>query len=605
MGVVDVARTLAQVPTLLALKKGMQPRPLDTPDSVAAMVERTAEAHAERPALLFEGRQLTWREFNELANRYAHVLRGQGLRRGDAVSVLMENRIEFLATVIALNKLGVTAALINTNLRGRPLTHCAQITGSRKLVFGEELAGAVAEVKEHLELDEGEDYFRVSDPGAEPSEEADNWAQDLTAMAQQADSGNLPETARVLLGDRAFYIFTSGTTGLPKAAVLSNRRFLGSAKLSHTAGLKCSHKDRFYICLPLYHGTGLMIGVGAAMSAGASMFIRRKFSASNFLKEVREHQTTCFIYIGELCRYLVNTPGAPDDHKNPLTRMMGNGLRPDVWLEFKRRFGIKRIAEFYGASEGNVAFANLLNKDCTVGMTSSRHALVRYDVDADEIVRDPHGRCIEVAPGEPGLLLGHINDDAVFEGYTSDEATEKKIVRGAFEDGDAWFNSGDLMRRIEAGFTLGFPHYQFVDRVGDTFRWKSENVSTNEVGEILNRFPQVRFSNVYGVAVPGADGRAGMAALTLEDGVAKLDLDALSDYVNRELPSYARPVFLRVLPDIDVTGTFKMVKGKLRDEAYDVDRVSDPLYVMKPGSERYEPLDREFAGAITRRHAGF
>ena len=606
MGVVDIARTLAEVPTLLALKKGMQPRPLDTRDCVGAQVERTTAVLADHPAVLFEGRQLTWRQLNALANRYAYVFKSQGLSRGDAVSVFMENRVEFLATIIALNKLGITAALINTKLRGRPLVHCAKVTGSVKLIFGQELSPAVNEVREQLDLREGSDFFWVADPTHPDVDNGrGNWARDLTGLAEQAPEDNHSETGDVTLGDNAFYIFTSGTTGLPKAAVLSNRRFMASAMLSHKAGLRCTEKDRFYICLPLYHGTGLMIGVGAAMSAGASMFIRRKFSASNFLPEVREHNATCFIYIGELCRYLVNTPARPDDHKNPLTCMMGNGLRPDVWMEFKRRFGIKRITEFYGASEGNVAFANLLNKDRTVGMTSVRHALVKYDIGLDEIVRDDNGRCIEVERGEPGLLLGHINEEAVFEGYTNPEATEKKIVRNAFEDGDAWFNSGDLLRQVDVGFTLGYPHYQFVDRVGDTFRWKSENVSTNEVGEIINGFHEVRFSNVYGVRVPGADGRAGMAALTLEEGVESLDLEAFSEYVNRELPSYARPIFLRIEPEIAVTGTFKMVKGKLQEEGYDLDRVSDPLYVMKPDSQRYEPLDREFATVIARGEAGY
>jgi len=602
MGIIDVAKTLAQVPTLLALKKGMQPRPLDEHDCIGAMVERNAQRFAERPAIVFEGRTLTWREFNGLANRYAAAFREAGLRRGDTASVFMENRVEFLATVIGLNKLGVTAGLINTNLRGRPLMHCVTVTESKRCIVGAELAEALAEVKHDLPLREGSDYLCVPDRNTEP---AGNWALDLHELAPAEDPGNPPETATNVLGDNAFYIFTSGTTGLPKAAVLSNRRYMSSGTLAHKAGLKCTAKDRIYICLPLYHGTGLMIGMGAAFSSGASVFLRRKFSASNFLREVREQGATCFIYIGELCRYLVSTPAKPDDHRNPLTRVMGNGLRPDVWPEFKQRFGIKRIAEFYGASEGNVAFANLLNKDCTVGMTSVRHALVRYDVDADEIVRDGAGRCQLVSPGEPGLLLGHISPDAVFEGYTNAEATERKIVRNAFEEGDAWFNSGDLMRQIDAGFTLGFPHYQFVDRVGDTFRWKSENVSTNEVGEIINGFDQVRFSNVYGVAVPGADGRAGMAALTLEDGVDGLDLDAFSAYVGRELPSYARPLFLRVEQEIDVTGTFKMVKGKLRDEGFDPDLVTDPLYVLKPGSSVYEPLDRDYAALIARGEAGY
>jgi len=243
--------------------------------------------------------------------------------------------------------------------------------------------------------------------------------------------------------------------------------------------------------------------------------------------------------------------------------------------------------------------------DCTVGMTATPHALVQYDIVADELVRDADGRCIEVAPGEPGLLLGHITPDAVFEGYTNAEATEKKIVRDAFEDGDAWFNSGDLMREVEVGFTLGYPHYQFVDRVGDTFRWKSENVSTNEVGEIINGFPEVRFCNVYGVTVPGTDGRAGMAALTLADGVSELDLEAFSRYVNESLPFYARPVFLRVEPEIDVTGTFKMVKGKLREEGFDPERISDPLFVMPPGESSYRPLDGDLAATIARGEAGF
>lgn len=605
MGIADVARTLAQLPTLLAVKRGLRPRPLDTADCIAAQVQRTAARFGDRPAFLFEGRQVTWREFNALANRYARALQSRGLGRGDTVSVLMENRIEFLAVCIALNKLGITASLINTNLRGRPLTHCIEVTGSRNCVFGAELTDALAEVKERLTLRAGEDYLCVRDPGDTLHAMPGNWALDLSDLAAAAGADDLPVTAGLTLGESAFNIFTSGTTGMPKAAVLSNRRYLASARLSSRALLKCSHRDRLYICLPLYHATGLMIGVGAAFSSGAAVVLRRRFSASRFLSEVREYGVTCFVYIGELCRYLMSTPAAPDDHRSPLNRMVGNGLRPDIWQAFQRRFGVKRIAEFYGASEGNMAFANLLNKSCTVGMTAARHALVRYDVDADEMVRDEAGRCIEVSPGEPGLLLGHINPEAVFEGYTDPVASERKIVRNAFGGGDAWFNSGDLMQQVDAGFTLGYPHYQFVDRVGDTFRWKSENVSTNEVGEIINGFGQVRFCNVYGVTVPGADGRAGMAALTLTDGAGTLDLDTFSEYVQRELPAYARPVFLRVEAEIDVTGTFKMVKGKLRDEGYDLERVSDPLYVLKPGAHRYERLDRDFAQRLARGDAGF
>ncbi|TDJ27297.1 MAG: long-chain-acyl-CoA synthetase [Gammaproteobacteria bacterium] len=606
MGIVetikDITATLVQVPTLLALKKGMKPRSFDEKDSFAAQVERNVENFPDRIAIIFEGKSLTWREFNERANRYANYFRTTDLEGGDTVSLFMENRIEFLAVIVALNKLGVIAALINTNLKGRPLTHCVTVTKSKKCIVGGELASALAQVKAELNLREGSDYYYVGDAATDTSP---NWAQDLNEISANSAVDNPPQTGQITLGDNALYVFTSGTTGMPKAAILSNRRFLSSADLSHKAGLKCTERDRFYICLPLYHATGLVVCVGAAFSSGASMFIRRKFSASQFLKEVREHETTCLIYIGELCRYLTNTPRLPDDHINPLQRMMGNGLRPDVWMEFKERFGIERITELYAASEGNVAFANLLNKNCTIGMTTAKIALVEYDVDADEIVRDEAGYCIEVKPGQPGLLLAHINTEAVFEGYTDKEATEKKIIRRAFEDDDAWFNSGDLIKEIEAGFTLGYTHYQFVDRIGDTFRWKSENVSTNEVGEIVNGFEQVKFCNVYGVEVPRTDGRAGMAAITLNDNTQDLDVEAFSQYLVKELPPYARPVFIRLQQDIDVTGTFKMLKGDLRRQGYDLKHVVDPLYVLKPGAKIYEQLDAEFAARINDGSAGY
>ena len=602
MGIVDVVSVLSEMPTLLKLKKGMVPRPASVADCFGARVEANALKFGQRSAIVFEGQEVNWSEFNALANRYAHYLKSQGVQRGDTVSVIMENRIEFLALLVGVNKIGVTAGLINTNLTGKPLVHCITVTHSKKCIFGSEVSGALNEVKDELGLTEGEDYFEMPDSGLDATT---NWAKNLAEGAAAASSENPEETSLITLGEVALYIFTSGTTGLPKAAVLSNRRYLTSADMAAMAGFKCTEQDRMYICLPLYHGTGLMVGAGAAMVSGASMFIRRKFSASNFLPEVREHGCTLLVYIGELCRYLSNTEAQAGDDKNPLRSMMGNGMRPDVWLGFKKRFGISRVAEFYGASEGNVAFANLMNRDCTVGMTSAEVALVEYDVDNDEIVRDAAGRCVPVKAGEPGLLLGKITEDTVFEGYTDPEATEKKIVRSALESDDAWFNSGDLMRTVDVGFTLGYPHYQFVDRVGDTFRWKSENVSTNEVGEIINGFDQIKFCNVYGVEIPGTDGRAGMAAVTLQDGVAELDVDAFSTFLRSELPAYAVPLFVRIQPDIDVTGTFKMVKGDLRKQAYDIRSFDDTVYALLPGSDRYAAFDLAMLEKIEAREAGF
>ena len=602
MGIVDVVSVLSEMPTLLKLKKGMVPRPASVADCFGARVEANALKFGQRSAIVFEGQEVNWSEFNALANRYAHYLKSQGVQRGDTVSVIMENRIEFLALLVGVNKIGVTAGLINTNLTGKPLVHCITVTHSKKCIFGSEVSGALNEVKDELGLTEGEDYFEMPDGGLDATT---NWAKNLAEGAAAASSENPEETSLITLGEVALYIFTSGTTGLPKAAVLSNRRYLTSADMAAMAGFKCTEQDRMYICLPLYHGTGLMVGAGAAMVSGASMFIRRKFSASNFLPEVREHGCTLLVYIGELCRYLSNTEAQAGDDKNPLRSMMGNGMRPDVWLGFKKRFGISRVAEFYGASEGNVAFANLMNRDCTVGMTSAEVALVEYDVDNDEIVRDAAGRCVPVKAGEPGLLLGKITEDTVFEGYTDPEATEKKIVRSALETDDAWFNSGDLMRTVDVGFTLGYPHYQFVDRVGDTFRWKSENVSTNEVGEIINGFGQIKFCNVYGVEIPGTDGRAGMAAVTLQDGVSVLDVDAFSTFLRSELPAYAVPLFVRIQPDIDVTGTFKMVKGDLRKQAYDIRSFDDTVYALLPGSDRYAAFDLAMLEKIEAREAGF
>ena len=602
MGVIDTVKTLTYLPALLKLKKGMTPRPADVKDSFGARVEANAESYPSASAIIFEGQQMNWSEFNALANRFANHMHDQGVKRGDVVSIMMENRIEYLAILVGLNKLGAVSGLLNSNLGGNSLIHCINVTGSSKCIVGEECMTELDAIQDQLSLQAGSDFFFVNDSGSKP---CPNWAQDLMTNIAEASEDNPAQTGETTIGETALYIYTSGTTGLPKAAVLSNRRLLIASDMSAIAGLQCTVTDRIYLCLPLYHATGLLLGAGAAFASGASMFVRRKFSASNFMNEIREHNCSHMIYIGELCRYLTNIPEQADDAQNPLHSIMGNGMRPDIWMNFKQRYGIKRVCEFYGASEGNVSFANLMNKDMTVGMTSAEVALVEYDVDNDEIVTDDAGKCIPVQQGEPGLLLGKITPDTVFEGYTDAEATEKKVFRNAFEEGDAWFNTGDLMRTVDVGYTLGYDHYQFVDRVGDTFRWKAENVSTNEVGEIINGFDQVKFCNVYGVEIPGTDGRAGMAALTLQDGVDTLDLGRFSEFVKENLPSYAVPVFLRIQPDIDVTGTFKMLKGDLRKQGYDINMTDDPIFVMKSGAATYSPMDSDYLALIRDSSAGY
>ncbi len=602
MSIADVAAVLSDIPTLLTLKKGMKPRPIDEKDCYGQQVVGTANRFGDSVAVLFEGASLTWRELNEQSNRYAGALSSMGIGRGDVVSLMMENRTEFLSLCIAINKLGAVAALINTNLRERALAHCISTSKSKLCVFGSELNEAVEGVRTELSLDSKDGYAVVPD-GA--SDDVPDWAANLTAMSSNLEPEEPQAQFEVTLRETAFYIFTSGTTGLPKAAVMSNRRFLQMARLSMIAGLRATSKDRIHLCLPLYHGTGLVIGVGAALLSGAGVVLQRRFSASGFMDVVRSNNVTHVIYVGEMLRYLYNSPEKPDDAQNPIHTIMGNGLRPDIWVDFKRRFGIKRVTEFYSASEGNTAFANVLNRNCTVGLTTQQVELVRYDPESGEIIRTEDGGCERVAEGEPGLCIGHINPNAVFEGYTDESATEGKILRDVFEKGDAWFNTGDLLKTVNVGFSLGFPHYQFVDRLGDTFRWRSENVSTNEVGEILNGYSEISMSNVFGVEVPGSEGRAGMAAVSLDEGVDQLNTADFSEYVQKNLAPFARPVFVRVQPTQEVTGTFKMVKKDLKEEGYDVNAVDDPIYVLKPRATEYELLDSDYLAEIQQGSARF
>ncbi|MDA9240759.1 AMP-binding protein, partial [bacterium] len=293
-----------------------------------------------------------------------------------------------------------------------------------------------------------------------------------------------------------------------------------------------------------------------------------------------------------------------EELNNPLTRVFGNGLRPDIWDEFKQRFGIERVCEFYGSSEGNVSFFNALNKDRTMGLTPSTIMLVKYDVDADEMVRDEQGNLIEVAKGEVGLLVGEIDEKFKFDGYTNDDATESKILRDVVTPGDAWFNTGDLIRQVDVGFALGKAHYQFVDRVGDTFRWRSENVSTNEVGEILNGHDQIEMANVYGVDVPATEGKAGMVSVILKPGQV-FDVDAFSTFVNANLTHFSQPVFVRVQPEATMTGTFKLLKGDLRKQAFHIDQVTDDLYVLPPRGKQYQKLERDLYNSIMDGSAGY
>ncbi|HTO07506.1 MAG TPA: long-chain-acyl-CoA synthetase [Myxococcota bacterium] len=569
----------------------------DAPRTLGDVIEEQAIARAGRPFILFEDRKVTYDELNREANRVAHWARAHGLGRGHRVALLMQNRPEFLEIWAGLAKAGVTTALINTNLSGRALEHALATADAKHWIVGAECLG----------LCDGIDTGRwqlwvATEPGA-PVPKLPAGALELGSELATRPSANLPPGSRdeSRAGDDLFYIYTSGTTGLPKAARFSHLRFMTAGTAARLAGF--GPESTMYCALPLYHTAGGCMAVGAALLSGGAVALRRRFSAREFWPDVRRYQATSFQYIGEFCRYLLNQPDDAADGQHALEFCIGNGLRPDIWESFRDRFRIPRIVEFYGATEGNVSLLNLDNKSGSVGRIPTRllmdARLVRYDVERDEHPRDAQGHLIECGADEVGELIGALPKSKTstrgrFEGYTSSEATERKILRNAFAPGDSFFRTGDLLRQDTQGY------FYFVDRIGDTFRWKGENVSTQEVAEALASFPGLDMVNVYGVAVPGADGRAGMAALIVS---GKEDFDPRAFYAHAvtALPAYAVPVFVRLQREAEVTGTFKLRKVDLQQEGYDPARVSDPLFVRDDGARTYAPLD---ADAFARISAG-
>ncbi len=553
--------------------------------SIGTYLERNAKVWPTRTALLYEDRRYTHAELDQHANRWAHALAARGIGKGDAVALFVDNRPELLFAVAGIVKLGAIAAMINSRQHGRALEHSFAVSKAKCVVIGEELWDVYSAIGRG---DERANVLWLAEHGGP----VPATATDLAPLLFRAATSSPPQLAAVRLGDPCFYIYTSGTTGLPKASVMSHFRWVKAAGGFGLAALALTPDDVLYAALPLYHSNALVVGWSSAASTGAALALRRKFSVSAFWDDARKFGATAFIYIGELCRYLMNQEPSPRDREHRVRKIVGNGLRPDIWKAFKKRFGIEEVYEFYGASEGNIAFVNVLNADCTVGFCPAPYALVRYDIDRDEPARGPDGKLIRIARGEVGLLLGKVSARYAFDGYTDPDASERKLLRDVFRPGDCWFNSGDLVR------DQGLRHVQFVDRVGDTFRWKGENVSTNEVAEVINAFAQVAESTVYGVVVPGADGRCGMASLVLRVAPSALDLAELTRHLRAQLPAYAVPRFLRVQSELEVTGTFKQLKGDLRRDGFDPTKVGDPLFVLAPKRSIYEPLTTDLHRAI-------
>jgi len=549
------------------------------------LIGTLAERFGAAPALTSRSVSLSYSELAASVNRYARWALERDLAPGDVVCLLMPNCPDYLAIWLGLTRVGVAVSLLNTNLSGEALAHSINIVSPRYVIVAAALLAVLETALPHISAtcwthgtadDASPEFPRV----------------DLAAAQLSPATLTGQERPPPALDDRALLIYTSGTTGLPKAANVSHLRVM---QWSHWfAGLMNTQPgDRMYNCLPLYHSVGGVVATGATLVAGGAVVLRERFSASEFWQDVISERCTLFQYIGELCRYLLASPRQPSETQHSLRLCCGNGLRPDVWEPFRERFRIPQILEYYAATEGSFSLYNCEGRPGAIGrippFLSHRMpvALVKFDLSTGAPLRDESGRCVRCTANEAGEAIGEISAAAGkhggrFEGYADAAASEKKILRDVFAAGDAWYRTGDLMRKDEQGF------YYFVDRVGDTFRWKGENVSTGEVTAVVTSYPEVTDAAVYGVAVPGTDGRAGMAALVV---TPEFDLAAFRQHLTTHLPDYARPLFLRIVSAIEITGTFKLRKQELAIEGYDRARVSDALYFDDRQRQAYTAVD--------------
>jgi fatty-acyl-CoA synthase len=552
--------------------------------TLADEFDAVAAARGDAPALISERATYNFRHLKERSDRYACWAIAQNLQKGDVVCLMMENGAEYVALWLGLNRAGIVAALLNTNLPPASLAHCIAVASPRLAIVANEYrevcerAVALSGIATSLIVPGGSDHDL---PGIENG---------LLRVSEAPFAAN--ERRGITLSDHALYIYTSGTTGLPKAAILTHRRILNWC-LWFSGLIDAAPSDRMYNCLPLYHSVGGIVAIWSVLLGGGSVVIRERFSASSFWSDIVKFDCTLFQYIGELCRYLVNTPPCAEERQHRLRLCVGNGLRPDVWNGFEQRFSIPRILEFYAATEGNFSLYNVEGEPGAIGRVPSfmahrfKMAIVKYDPERREPWRDVDGRCICCEPNEAGEAIAKIEFKAEdgstnFEGYLDRAETEKKILRSVFAAGDAWMRSGDLMRKDRRGF------YYFVDRVGDTFRWKGENVATTEVAQTISSCPGVIETSVYGVAVKGYEGRAGMAAVAVNEA---FDLATLRRHVDARLPHYAQPVFLRLIDRLEVTETFKPKKHALAAQGFDPRAIGEEIYFAAPRGDSYVRMD--------------
>ena len=550
--------------------------------TVPDMIEESIDKFPNNIAIEFEDKSYTYSDLDKESNQVANWAIKKGYKTGDVVALLMENKPEFIFIWLGLSKLGITIACLNNNIKSKSLAHCIQTSKSKSLILSSDLVDNYSSAEDLID-DQLSVY--VSGDKVQGFENIDDDNEKNTNRPNSSIRKTLTNS------ESLFYIYTSGTTGLPKASNFSHQKFaVGSGLQMFSLNMKST--DKTYLVLPLYHATGGVVGLGSTLFTGGTVVLRKKFSVEKFWEDCAKYNVTVITYIGELFRYLISAPKNEFEKQHNIRGMYGNGLRPDVWKVVQDRFGINNIIEFYGASEGNVSLTNVDSRFGSIGRIPpyAKNALptkiVKFDVVNEKVVRNEDGFCIECGDDEAGEVIGLIpNEDKFsgkFEGYTDKEATEKKILKDVFEKGDQWFSSGDLLKRDKDGY------YFFVDRIGDTFRWKSENVATSEVSEAISTFAGVKEANVYGVLVPGEDGRAGMASIVPGE---EFSINGLYEHLSQHLPKYSIPVFIRISKEIEVTGTFKYKKTDLVKDGFDPSVVKDQMYYASTSENDYIDLD--------------
>ncbi|XP_003747907.1 long-chain fatty acid transport protein 4 [Galendromus occidentalis] len=550
----------------------------------------------QKTMFIYGDRKWSFSEAEQFTNKIANYFSSRGLKAGDDVALMMENRPESVLIWLGLSKIGVASALINTNLRGDPLLHCAKMVNSKAVIFSPEMASQIAEISSSLEGTLNSKLYRFGSP--QHQERGDKMVGYDVSPDIMGCSSEHPEF-HGKLSDCLLYVYTSGTTGLPKAARLRQSRFFLTSGASRFLA-DWRDDDVSYCYLPLYHFAGGVMQMSQTVLFGLTAVIVPGFSATNFWKDCIKHDCTVTQYIGEVCRYLYLQPGKPEDRQHKIRNMVGNGMRKEMWIPFQQRFGVKYIREIYGATESN---GNSMNLDGTPGSVgiypticrlSTRVAnlfyhrfIIKVHPETGEPLRGPDGLCILVGPNEPGEFVAEITrkPEGQFDGYTDTESTEKKIYRDVVRKGDRCFASGDILLYDDDG------HLFFKDRTGDTYRWKGENVSTAEVEGVVSKYANHFDCVVIGVEIPNCEGKAGMATIIDQD--QGVDLQELLKKISNELPSYALPLFIRLTKHIETTGTYKLQKTKLVKEGYDIKSVSDPIFFLDMKSMKYVRLTPE------------